>query len=242
MAALYVGVLRAKQPRGPYYIGGYSFGGLVALEMARLLGRENVAGLVMIDAYAHPHTWPFYARARVRARKLLGRARAFARAPLEEGKAFLKRRATDRATYVNNWLGAVNPDLPLPLRQTAHRRRRGADRLHARAYDGRVNFIRAGRTGAVFPASARAVWGGLIAELEIETTAGDHGSILGRDAPALAKKISALLSSPGEHPRHRRGCEGRGPRRVRHMSACVRPGSPYPRAAMRRSAGDDNEA
>jgi len=37
MAALYLEHLRAVQPQGPYFLGGYSFGGLVALEMARRL-------------------------------------------------------------------------------------------------------------------------------------------------------------------------------------------------------------
>jgi acyl carrier protein len=35
MAAEFVGQLRAFQPRGPYYLGGYCFGGNVAYEMAR---------------------------------------------------------------------------------------------------------------------------------------------------------------------------------------------------------------
>jgi thioesterase domain-containing protein len=37
MAAHYVTDLRAAQPRGPYRLGGYCFGGIVALEMARQL-------------------------------------------------------------------------------------------------------------------------------------------------------------------------------------------------------------
>ena len=51
LAALYVGKLTAARPRGPYFLGGYSAGALLALEMARQLqaqGRE-VALLVMLD-------------------------------------------------------------------------------------------------------------------------------------------------------------------------------------------------
>lgn len=52
MAAHYVAELRRLQPKGPYYLGGASFGGTVALEMAqqlRALG-EEVSLLVIFDA------------------------------------------------------------------------------------------------------------------------------------------------------------------------------------------------
>jgi amino acid adenylation domain-containing protein len=51
MAAHYVADLRAFQPKGPYYLGGYCFGGVVAFEMAQQLmaqGQE-VAMLALIN-------------------------------------------------------------------------------------------------------------------------------------------------------------------------------------------------
>jgi amino acid adenylation domain-containing protein/FkbH-like protein len=52
MAACYVNELRAFQPHGPYYLGGYCFGGNVAYEMARQLraGGENVAFVALLDS------------------------------------------------------------------------------------------------------------------------------------------------------------------------------------------------
>ncbi|HUP71407.1 MAG TPA: beta-ketoacyl synthase N-terminal-like domain-containing protein [Acidimicrobiales bacterium] len=41
MAALYVRAIRTYQPQGPYLIGGYSGGGMVALEMSRALADEG---------------------------------------------------------------------------------------------------------------------------------------------------------------------------------------------------------
>lgn len=51
MAALYIKEMQIIQPNGPYYIGGYSFGGIVALEIAQQLYRqgEKVGILAMID-------------------------------------------------------------------------------------------------------------------------------------------------------------------------------------------------
>ncbi|HEV7516312.1 MAG TPA: thioesterase domain-containing protein, partial [Thermoanaerobaculia bacterium] len=50
MAASYVAAIRTVQPAGPYRLGGWSFGGLVALEMARHLEQAGeTAALVLID-------------------------------------------------------------------------------------------------------------------------------------------------------------------------------------------------
>ena len=51
MAAHYVSEIKKLQPKGPYYLSGYSFGGWIALEMARQLTEnfENVALLVLLD-------------------------------------------------------------------------------------------------------------------------------------------------------------------------------------------------
>ena len=68
MAAQYINDLRAVQPRGPYYLGGYCFGGNVAYEMARQLDAqgEKVALLALLNCappnsrYLRPQ-WTFAA-------------------------------------------------------------------------------------------------------------------------------------------------------------------------------------
>ena len=51
MAAEYIEAMRSVQPEGPYLVGGYSFGGAVAFEMAHQLVRagHRIAGLFIID-------------------------------------------------------------------------------------------------------------------------------------------------------------------------------------------------
>lgn len=55
MASYYVGEMRKVQPEGPYYIGGYSFGGRVAYVMAQQLSAagEEVALLALLDTFSH---------------------------------------------------------------------------------------------------------------------------------------------------------------------------------------------
>jgi amino acid adenylation domain-containing protein/non-ribosomal peptide synthase protein (TIGR01720 family) len=54
MAARYLAAIREVQPHGPYLLGGWSFGGVVAFEMAHQLGAagERVALLALIDSFA----------------------------------------------------------------------------------------------------------------------------------------------------------------------------------------------
>ncbi|HTQ79751.1 MAG TPA: alpha/beta fold hydrolase, partial [Thermoanaerobaculia bacterium] len=54
LARRYVTALQSFQPHGPYLLGGWSFGGLVAFEMARQLQEagESVARLVLLDTPA----------------------------------------------------------------------------------------------------------------------------------------------------------------------------------------------
>jgi acetoacetyl-CoA synthetase len=64
MARFYVGAIRQVQPEGPYFLAGFSFGGLVALEMAQLLLREgeSVQFLALLDSFPHTRYWPLRAR------------------------------------------------------------------------------------------------------------------------------------------------------------------------------------
>ncbi|QYE85045.1 alpha/beta fold hydrolase [Pseudomonas aeruginosa] len=53
IAASYLAAIRRVQPEGPYYLGGWSFGGFVAYEMARqlrALDPQAVAQLIVLDS------------------------------------------------------------------------------------------------------------------------------------------------------------------------------------------------
>jgi thioesterase domain-containing protein len=60
MAELSYSAIRSSQPSGPYFLVGYSFGGLVAVEVARLLDKagEKVALLGLIDTLFDQRFWP----------------------------------------------------------------------------------------------------------------------------------------------------------------------------------------
>lgn len=62
MAQHYVDVIRKVQPHGPYFLSGYSIGGYVAIEMARLLeaNHEQVPFLGLLDSHPYEALWPFH--------------------------------------------------------------------------------------------------------------------------------------------------------------------------------------
>jgi thioesterase domain-containing protein len=63
MAAHYLREIRMYQPTGPYYLGGYSMGGIVAYEMVKQLKAqgEEVGILALIDTYCGPARMRFVA-------------------------------------------------------------------------------------------------------------------------------------------------------------------------------------
>lgn len=52
LAASYIAAMHRVRPEGPYSIGGWSFGGYVAVEMARQLSDEDLARLILLDTIA----------------------------------------------------------------------------------------------------------------------------------------------------------------------------------------------
>ncbi len=209
MAAYYVDAIREVQPEGPYYLGGYSFGGLVALEMARLLKRqhETVALLLLIDAFAHPRTWSVQSQVTVLVRRLcLGFAKLLQQ-PWQTNLAYLVRMCTDvsprqtpesRANparrSVRRWLRQLMVDLPPALQRVFAASEEALYAYRPRFYPGTVTFLNSATTLPVFPPNAARIWRPLVQALELEQLPGDHLSILTEHAQSTAAIVSARLA------------------------------------------------
>lgn len=81
LAQYYLAAVQAQQPEGPYLLAGYSFGGLVALEMAQLLVQagQRPALLAFLESYPHPRYWPRSVRSTIVARIACTRLSTLAR-------------------------------------------------------------------------------------------------------------------------------------------------------------------
>ena len=198
MADLYVEAIRSVEPHGPYRLCGYSFGGLIAIEMAKRLEADGqrVAPPILIDAYAHPSTWPLLSRMRMRARRTLHlawhtRGRAF----LETLSRFCRRlNRESESARLHEWLLDHNPSLPLTLRRV---REAGGAALLAyrpRPYAGPVTFLKAGERSSEFPDDPWRIWQHLLPYATFRTIPGRHRTIVTDHAAAAAAALTACLS------------------------------------------------
>jgi thioesterase domain-containing protein len=157
MAANCLENIRALQPEGPYFLGGYCFGGVVAFEIAQQLHRQGqkVALLAMLDAYA-PGSLRSHKVKRLTHRIRL-RAEFYAKQVRDLGPRVLiggllrdARKTTRQAMWRTRW----RLDSRLLLTARSLRDPRAANykarrRYVAKAYAGRI---------ALFPCAERPPW------------------------------------------------------------------------------------
>ena len=204
MARLYCNAIRAKQPCGPYWLCGYSFGGLLAIEVARLLKKVggDIALLVMIDSYAHPVTWPKKSRLKLRLRRLVGQVADAASHPAQtctallsllRGHGKLARGTADKAMRKREWLRDHRPDLPVSLLQTRLAADKALYAYEPRYYAGDVVFLKARWPDRHFPDDPKHVWRRLVRKLDIHVSPGSHRTIINEHAPNVAARINASI-------------------------------------------------
>lgn len=205
MADHALAAIRQVVPHGPYLLVGYSAGGLVALEMARLAREagECVRLLAFIDTYPHSGYWPLTARIGVRGRRISHLAGAL-------GHALGQAPWAEVASYVGMRLGLAgnrpwarsshewNPYDPSTTPESVRRIHEAgliAIRHYApRRYDGSVAFIRATAKSFYVPNDPVRQWRALAGSLSVHDVPGTHIEILSRHAARLAACLSSLIA------------------------------------------------
>jgi thioesterase domain-containing protein/acyl carrier protein len=93
MAAEYLREIKARQPDGPYYLCGYSFGGLVAFEMARRLWESGdaVALVGLFDTSRSPLRWPLRSWLSIVGRRIAQFAAGLIAAPIASWPSAVRR-------------------------------------------------------------------------------------------------------------------------------------------------------
>jgi non-ribosomal peptide synthase protein (TIGR01720 family) len=216
-AAEYLEAVRGLQPAGPYRLAGWSFGAVVAFEMARQLAvlGEEVALLALLDqpvspgdAAAEVDTASVIAdilshRARGQGRALDLDAGALRGLPLDAQLA--------RGLAALGSVEALGPGFDLPLLRALalgySARATAVERFRASRYPGRITLLRASR---VDPEALREVsperrrifddptlgWGAVAAGgVEIHTVPGDHQTLV--EPPhvgTLARVLEACIA------------------------------------------------
>ena len=184
MADFYLQAILRFQPRGPYFLAGYSLGGLVALEMARTLtAKGHKVGLVtMIDSYPDISFLAKDQRLRLSAQRAKQRALNFIR---PQGTR-IRLGGLPSQDAISTFAPAFER-----VREAAYKALR---RYKPSFYAGGVKFVRAAEV-TQFPANPKAVWSHLVSKLEVETVPGDHLGMLTTQYEILASVLNRHLET-----------------------------------------------
>lgn len=165
MAAHYISEIRSLQPKGPYFIGGFSLGGLIAYEMAQQLrsAGEKVGLLVLFDTYPgslKPATGASFLKLLL----TLSWQRWFHELPRKALKRIRR--------SLRHWR------VPQVLKDVRDSNAGAADRYVPQHYAGRVTLIRAAEILLRSSEGPHAAWAGLVDSLDVHQIPGDHYDML----------------------------------------------------------------
>jgi amino acid adenylation domain-containing protein len=184
MASCYISEMRKVQPEGPYFIGGYSFGGLVAFEMARQLRADDqeVAFLGMVDTY------PGKAKSNA---VLLGTLLAL---PVRQQVAYATRKIEKYRRGLRRRFDTLF--LPKPLKQVRKILAKAESAYQPQVYFGSATVLRASEKTLRGSDNSRDDWSQWVTgDVEIQEIDGDHGSIMKEPTVSiLAEKLRSCLA------------------------------------------------
>jgi acetoacetyl-CoA synthetase len=201
MARSYLDVIEELYPQGPYILIGYSFGGLVAFEMAqRLLESGNiVALLVLVDTYPHPRYIARPQRLRLFVRRLRTHLNHMRQLPLQGACSYFVRGFKRRLHIIGALSQSQDPPEMLSLlfgeavlRRVKQKAWLAYARYQPRFYPGKINFVTTD-VKSFFPEDPAAIWQDLAAKLEIEVIPGDHLNIVTTQFKPLASALTRYI-------------------------------------------------
>ncbi|MFZ0732910.1 MAG: amino acid adenylation domain-containing protein [Candidatus Sulfotelmatobacter sp.] len=167
MAARYLKEIRGVQSEGPYRIGGYSFGGLVAYEMAQMLRTqgEQVELLALFDTYP--------GQDETRGAQL----KSLMSLPIKERITFLAKKGSFVLMTLRKRIELRL--LPRALRNVRQACSKAAGKYEIQPYNGRVTLFRVREKSVDSLNDPYAIWWRVAREgVELREISGDHLSLL----------------------------------------------------------------
>src|SRR5262249_47163595 len=208
MAGRYVREIRSVQPRGPYFIGGWSLGGVVAFEMAHQLTKlgERVALLALIDSYT-PTNDRDISRLENETELIAMflrdfRARSGKNAPelsTEQLYGIDSDRLLGYLLVEAKWLGVVPPDAGLQeigrLLDVFKANMIALKTYRPSTYPGRITLFRAERSSRNLLADNTSGWGAVTnSPIDVHLIPGSHYTMVARpNVRVLAEKLALCL-------------------------------------------------
>jgi amino acid adenylation domain-containing protein len=181
MAAHYIAEIKAIQPDGPYFFGGYSLGGIVAYEMAQQLraSGEQVGLLALLDTYAG---------------NLSSISSTVLRLLMHPSRQTLLRDLPSIATEtVERRIKSLLTSRL--LKSVLRTNQAAADRYVLRPYAGKITLFRASESSLRSFEDLYSIWDGLAGEgVDVQKITGNHKGILVQpQVTQLAAKLKACI-------------------------------------------------
>jgi acyl transferase domain-containing protein/thioesterase domain-containing protein len=196
MAGLYLEAIRRVQPSGGYLIGGYSGGGVVALEMARQLTAigERIDNVVLLDTY-HPST-------RAKNPSKVGYLQTLLEGRFGQLRLVASAYITRHVTW-RRWNARIQKHLsrgeaiPHELREW-HLTTSFVKAMHGHvpaSYSGKVTLFRAEEIPGIYEHMGGSLgWDTVIPNLEVIVVPGDHDSLVREpNVGTFARRLDDVL-------------------------------------------------
>jgi non-ribosomal peptide synthetase component F/thioesterase domain-containing protein/acyl carrier protein len=190
MATDYLRAIKERQPDGPYYLCGYSSGGLVAFEIARRLSESGDAvGLVgLFDTTMSPVRWPLRTWLSIVTRRIALFADELRPARIRTWPATLRK----SAEWLRAWHGSPGAAPPIAIRVAASALIASA-KYHPGFYRGQLTLFSPAEREPGIP-SLESVWRSHARTVMVVETAGTHLTMLStRHAETTAACVTRHL-------------------------------------------------
>jgi thioesterase domain-containing protein/acyl carrier protein len=201
MAASGAELLRTTYPNQVIHLIGYSFGGMIAIEIARRLrsAGTKIGGVVLLDSYPHPQRWPRLQAFDVRLRRIRNQLAVLrdadwpARIAYGRSRLGLGAETGQGSSSRAQWLAAP-AGATADIRAVVDAASIAIDHYQPSLFDHPVTFIRPEVPSAFLPIRPRAVWQSLLPDLDVQTVPGDHVTMLDDHATDLAVLLSRAIA------------------------------------------------
>jgi len=207
IAAYYIQAIQTIQPQGPYFLGGWSFGGLVAFEMAQQFTQagQQVNLLAILDAPA-PHSKPSFSQS---LKFLLGTALlstlpflldygVLATSRLQPMKSWFSRRRWAAITQLiseESRLQLLNESAIGALLPIIYANSQAAYRYVAKPYPNRITLFKAVEQPPNLKHEPTLGWNALAHDIQLHSVSGNHLSLLKQPHVIdLAQQLGQYLS------------------------------------------------